>query len=75
MPPPGDLAADVPKTDRELLLNIYGDMTRVCALVDRHEKRISVLENWRWYILGGISICTLILVTYGRLIDVHIVAP
>jgi hypothetical protein len=31
--------------------------------------RVSALESWRWYIIGGISILTFILVSFGRYID------
>ncbi len=83
-----ELPADVPKTDRELLLNIHGDLIRVkeriegkdgrgglCALVEKQEKRINALENWRWYLIGGITLSTFFLVLFGRLIDVHVVVP
>jgi hypothetical protein len=76
------LPADVPKTDRELLLQINGSLGRVierlegkdgtgglCAIVDMQGKRIGALENWRWYLLGGISLATFVLVVFGRYID------
>lgn len=77
-----ELAADVPKTDRELLLQIHGDMKQVkerlegkdgtggiCAVLESHGKDIQELQNWRWYIIGGISIITFFLVAFGRYLD------
>jgi len=76
------LPADVPKTDRELLLQIHGDMQSIkerlegrdgkgglCAQVENQGVRISNLENWKYYIVGGITIATFLLVAFGRYLD------
>jgi len=76
------LPADVPKTDRELLLQIHGDMQSIkerlegrdgkgglCAQVENQGVRISNLENWKYYIVGGITIATFLLVAFGRYFD------
>lgn len=83
MPSPYDLPADVPKTDRELLLMIHNDMLQIkerlegrdghgglCAEVSDQAMRIQRLENWRWYLIGGLSIITFLLVALGRYIDI-----
>jgi len=44
-------------------------MQYVKVTVVDQEKRISSLENWRWYLIGGISILTFIAVLFGRYID------
>ena len=69
-------SADRPKTDRELLLIISGDMRQVreqivgvCTQQKDQNDRINRLENWRWYLIGGISIVTFLLVLFGRYID------
>jgi hypothetical protein len=48
----GDLPADVPKTDRELLLQISYDVNKMktdvvskCDQINRHEDRLSRLEK------------------------------
>jgi len=77
-----DSRADIPKTDRELLLQldykidsmmdkIQGKDGKggICADLANHGERIRTLENWRWYIFGGLSIITLILVLFGRYLD------
>ena len=68
--------ADQPKTDRELLLLIHGDMKQlkteivgICSQIKDHDDRIDKLENWRWYFVGGLSILTFLLVLFGRYID------
>ena len=76
------LPADAPKTDRELLLQIHGDMQSIkerlegrdgkgglCAQVENQGVRISNLENWKYYIVGGITIATFLLVAFGRYLD------
>ena len=76
------LPADAPKTDRELLLQIHGDMQSIkerlegrdgkgglCAQVENQGVRISNLENWKYYIVGGISLATFALVVFGRYLD------
>jgi hypothetical protein len=68
-------APETPQTDRELLLKIYqilvgpDGQSGLCSDIQKHGDRISALENWRWYILGGISIITLVLVAFGRYLD------
>jgi hypothetical protein len=74
-----ELPADVPKTDRELLLQIHMDVNYlrtkiignggICQEIDGHEMRITALENWRWYLLGGVSILTFVAVLFGRYLD------
>jgi|GEM_PF-2293124 len=71
--------ADIPKTDRELLLQIHSDLGHlnqkivgvggICETVQNHDNRICALENWRWYIFGGIAVLTFALVAFGRYID------
>jgi len=69
------LPADAPKSDRELLLEVHRDVGYIKTKMDKHDVRISNLENWRWYIIGGISVLTLVGVIWGRLIDIHIIQP
>jgi len=76
MDEPYPSSADQPKTDRELLLLIHGDMKKVkeqiggvCLQLKDHDDRIDKLENWRWYMVGGVSILTFLLVLFGRYID------
>lgn len=76
MEDPYQSSAEQPKTDRELLLLIHGDMKQlkievvgVCSQIKDHDDRIDKLENWRWYFVGGLSILTFILVLFGRYID------
>ena len=76
------LPADAPKTDRELLLQIHGDMHSIkerlegrdgrgglCAQVENQAERITRLENWKFYIVGGITLATFVLVIFGRYLD------
>jgi len=84
---PDSIRADVPKTDRELLLQLDMKFDNIlekfqgkdgnggiCQDLADHSKRIQNLENWRWYILGGISIATFVLVAFGRYIDIFVKA-
>lgn len=58
--------ADVPKNDRELLLQIHQDMQHVrqkidgpdglCAVQRQQSERIGALENWRYYTIGVASL-------------------
>ena len=71
-----DLRADVPKTDRELLLDVHKDVQLLlknqddmCRRQDNQDLAIKELQNWRWYIIGGVSIITFLLVAFGRYID------
>ena len=41
----------------------------VCLQLKDHDDRIDKLENWRWYMVGGVSILTFLLVLFGRYID------
>lgn len=73
---PDSIRADVPKTDRELLLDVHKDVQRLlesqeemCGRMDSQDAQIKELQNWRWYIIGGISILTFLLVSFGRYID------
>ena len=76
------LPADAPKTDRELLLQIHGDMQSIKerlegrdgrgglrAQVENQAERITRLENWKFYIVGGITLATFVLVIFGRYLD------
>lgn len=70
------IRADVPKTDRELLLDVHKDVQQLlksqedmCSRMDSQDAQIKELQNWRWYIIGGISILTFLLVSFGRYID------
>ncbi|MDD4776111.1 MAG: hypothetical protein PHG75_06345 [Syntrophomonas sp.] len=85
---PDQIRADVPKTDRELLLQLDMKFDNIlekfqgkngnggiCADLEDHGKRIQNLENWRWYILGSVSIATFALVAFGRYIDVFVRKP
>lgn len=71
-----DLRADVPKTDRELLLDVHKDVqllvksqSDICKRLDGHDEQLKVLNDWRWYIIGGVSILTFLLVSFGRYLD------
>jgi hypothetical protein len=55
----------VPLTDREILLLVRRDVKQVRELLDRevreirdtikdHNRRIAVLENFRWWLVGAI---------------------
>jgi len=73
---PYSTAADQPKTDRELLLVIHIDIKQVkdqvismCTQLHDQDERIDRLENWRWYIIGGISILTFFLVLFRQYIN------
>jgi len=77
--------SDEPQTDREWLTRIDSKLNNltekidgkegICILLRKHDARISTLENWRWYIIGGISVLTLIGVIWGRLIDINVIQP
>lgn len=68
--------ADVPQTDREAIMLMMGRMDTVIEKLDGEHglfskiedlnDRVSSLENWRWYVIGGL---TLVLVIYGRYLD------
>jgi hypothetical protein len=82
-----DLPADVPKTDRELLLTIHQDVNHLkekiegkdgtgglCGSIEAQGKRISDLEQSRWYLAGGLGLLIL-LVGAGRIIELLYVVP
>lgn len=82
-----DLPADVPKTDRELLLIIHQDVNQMkekiqgkdgkgglCSQIEQQGNRISDLERSRWYLAGGLGLL-LLLVGAGRLIELLYVVP
>ena len=82
-----DLPADVPKTDRELLLTIHQDVNHLkekiegkdgkgglCGAIDDQAMRINKLEESRWYLAGGLGLLIL-LVGAGRLIELLYVVP
>jgi hypothetical protein len=72
-------AADTPQTDRELLLQIASEIKHlnskivgkggICETQHDLECRVAALENWRWYIIGGASLLTFVLATFGRYLD------
>jgi hypothetical protein len=71
-----NIRADVPKTDRELLLDVHKDVQLLlknnevlCERIDGQDVRIKQLENWRWYLIGGITLATFLLVSFGRYLD------
>jgi hypothetical protein len=81
------LPADVPKTDRELLLTIHQDVNHMkekiegkdgtgglCGSIESQEKRISGLEQSKWYLAGALGLL-IILVGSGRLIELLYVVP
>jgi hypothetical protein len=63
--------ADVPKTDRELLLQVAGDVKSLnekldgenglCALLQRHDARLTAIENWRWGLAGAFGLLALLI--------------
>lgn len=46
------MSADEPVTDRELLLEIHGDVKKIIKCQDDHEKRIRTLEQSFWKVIG-----------------------
>jgi hypothetical protein len=74
-------SADAPQTDRELLLQIAGELRHlnakitgkggICETQHDLECRVDALENWRWYILGGVSLLTFVLISFGRYLDLR----
>lgn len=76
---PEMIRADAPKSDRELLLQVASDLEHIkekidgdggiCATLRMHTERLDALENWRWYILGGVTLATFWLVALGQYID------
>ena len=78
----GDTRADVPKTDRELLLQLDMKIDNllekfqgkdgnggICADIADHSERIRGLENWRWYIIGGGSLAAFAIAILGKFIN------
>lgn len=71
--------ADVPKTDRELLLQVAGSLEHIrekiegengiCDILRIHTDRLNSLENWRWYILGGVTLATFILIALEQYLN------
>lgn len=80
----GELPADAPKTDRELLLQLLSKVDYIteklngvnglCAVVERQNERIAQLERSKWY-LGGALALLIMLVGAGRLIEILYVVP
>jgi hypothetical protein len=60
MLPIDDEEPSIARTDREILIELRKDvkyMTRtVVNSVNDHEIRIRVLENFRWWLVGGIVV-------------------
>jgi hypothetical protein len=60
MLPIDDEEPSIARTDREILIELRKDvkyMTRtVVNSVNDHELRIRVLENFRWWLVGGIVV-------------------
>jgi len=83
MPPP-ELPADVPKTDRELLLQLNQKIDYItdrldgeaglCSTIRMQEERIKKLERDRWYLAGALGLL-IMLVGTGRLIELLYVVP
>lgn len=50
------------KTDYQLLKDIYESQERLEAKLDTRllsiEKRLSTLEQWKWYLVGAIGVFT-----------------
>lgn len=75
------VSADAPQTDRELLLQIASELRHlnakitgkggICETQHDLECRVVALENWRWYILGGVSLLTFVLISFGRYLDLR----
>lgn len=76
-----DLPADVPKTDRELLLQLNMKIDNmlekmqgqdgkggICEEIAKHGIRIQNLENWRWYAVGMATLATFGIITFGKYI-------
>jgi hypothetical protein len=82
--PPSELPADVPKTDRELLLQLNQKIDYIldrldgesglCSTVRMQDERIKKLERDRWYLAGALGLLIL-LVGSGRLIELLYVVP
>ncbi len=74
------LRADVPKTDRELLLQIHADVKNLKDTITGPSgdggicKDVKQLQRDRWYLAGGIALL-LVMVGAGRLIEVLYVTP
>jgi len=75
------VSADAPQTDREYLIQIAKDLQHlntkitgkggICETQHDLECRVNALENWRWYILGGVSLLTFVLISFGRYLDLR----
>ena len=75
------VSADEPQTDREYLIQIAKDLQHlnakitgkgvICETQHDLECRVDALENWRWYILGGISLLIFLLASFGRHLDLR----
>lgn len=60
-----EIAADEPRTDRELLLDVHRDVKALLKSRNDHEDRIRSLEQNR-YTIAGIAIClSLFITTFG----------
>jgi hypothetical protein len=70
----GYLPADAPKTDRELLLQIYHELQIISETLKGPDgnsglcAEVRQLQRDRWYLAGAIAVL-LLLVTAGRLSD------
>ncbi len=70
----GYLPADAPKTDRELLLQIYHELQIISETLKGPDgnsglcAEVRQLQRDRWYLAGAIAVL-LLLVTSGRLLD------
>ena len=64
-----DLAADEPKTDRELLLSIHQDVRALVTSRNDHENRIRCLEGSFWKVIGLASVISFIAGFFGSKIS------
>lgn len=80
----GELPADAPKTDRELLLQLLAKVDNIneklngdnglCSAIERQNERIAQLERSKWYFAGALALL-IMLVGAGRLIEILYVVP
>ena len=47
---------------REFFADIKKDLSDIKSQVTRTNGRVSSLENWRWFIMGGLAIISIFLV-------------
>lgn len=56
---------DQPFTNREIrefVSDIKGDIQEIKEQTQRTNGRVSALEQWRWFILGGLTIISMLIV-------------